>query len=78
MKQQKIDFIRAMFPDYLTINPYLDLRKMDEIRNSLLKSSFYTPRRGGVGVLEQTVINLVIEAQGKKLRRNTASKRTNI
>lgn len=61
---KKINFIKEFCPNYRTIDPYMDVSVVDEITHGLYESGLY--KNSNRHVASETVIRLILEAQGRK------------
>jgi len=71
IRQLKIDFIKSKTPDIMGIDPHKDFMRMHKIKRELEESGLYKNKK----VDENSVLTLVLQAQGKSWRRPFISKR---
>lgn len=62
-RQEKIQFIKQHFPEYHTVNAYMNLRFINQVKDAF-KALYSNPT-------ETAVANLIMEAQGKRMRLGT-------
>lgn len=68
LKQQKIDYIKERFPALMEIDPRFDFAAVHKIKLIIQDSHFTTNKFKTVS--EISIVNLILQAQGKSWRRN--------
>ncbi len=64
--KEKAEFVRSRFPDIHLINPFVDYKKVAQIKNSLVENNFYTEGTKH-NCNDSAIINIILTAQGKKV-----------
>lgn len=73
--QSKIDFIKLNFPEFATVDPYLDTAFINKVKKALTDaghySKLYYQADGGIN---SAVINLIKRAKNEKINKLNPSK----
>lgn len=63
--KNKVDYIIANYPNYMSINPYFDHHKLKEIGQLLISAGLYDCKYY-TEINETALINIVLYAKGEK------------
>lgn len=75
---QRVEFIKLNVPDILNCNPYTDIFIVARAKNHLLKSGLYQKSKNSrPNITDSAVINYILRAQGKSLKRNFTNRKEN-
>lgn len=67
----KINFVRANVVNYQCINPFTDMRALQEVKELLCKNGFY--KNPPSMIMDTSIQNIIQEAKGEHPMRHTST-----
>lgn len=75
-RSERIEILQRKFPDFMKINPYLETRRVDAIKEYMSECGAY--KSPASQIPDTMIINLIVSAQGKPTKKfHTAVSRKN-